>query len=71
MDRRAGAAAERPRQNLILLLTADAVEWPVSVVPTGDREVHELTLNAEGLILRGPSVPVQYDSRARGPCVRR
>ena len=45
-----------PRES-ILILRADAVEWPVSVVPAGDRAVHELTLNSEGLILRGPTVP--------------
>ena len=50
-----------PRES-VLLTRDDAVEWPVSVVPAGDRDVHELALGTEGLILRGPTVPADTDA---------
>ena len=41
----------------ILILASDQVTWPVSVVPSGTREVHKLVLNSDGLLLQGPSLP--------------
>ena len=55
----------------ILLLTADAVEWPASVVPTGDREVHELSAGRRGSDLAWADRAGGFDSGARGPRVGR
>ena len=34
--------------------------WPVSIVPTGDRDVTELLLNRDGLVLFGPTDIARY-----------